>query len=173
MTGGQDRDGGGVAEWLSGRGILRVGAIPAFLSFLLLLSSTCLWIHQLYHACTAIPRLFSSHPSESLTHFAPELCRIVRVSFWRGGVGSGSPSSILAVHASWRPHRWPAVTWLNAPTPCTFGTLRAFSIARSVIEIVSGYLILRGRTLGQFFSLSLKNSFFILDYHSAGLLMVD
>ena len=80
--------GSGVAEWQSGRGglasLVLQGQGDSRFSF----SSAFLLIYW-FLVSAPVPRLHSdhlfvfSHPPESLTHFAPGLCRIGRGSFWR------------------------------------------------------------------------------------------
>ena len=57
-------------------------------------SSTCLRIPHIVLRLHSYHLFVLSHPPESLTHFAPGICRIGRASFWRWGVGSGSPTTI-------------------------------------------------------------------------------
>ena len=120
------------------RSFLWVGAIPPFLFLSWFSLSTCLRIAHLYNNRPAqqLPIFLLSKIPEFLTQFASGLCRIGIGRFWHWGVGSGSPTGILAAHAVWRPLGRPAVRWLQAPTPRTFGAVPATPIAFSSIETI-------------------------------------
>lgn len=97
--------GGGEEGWINGVSLLKRGSQCQgdfrFLFFFLLFSSSiCLRIPHLFQACRAITRLFVFPPTKFLTYFAPGLGR---GRFWRGVVGSRSPTRSLAAHAGWQP----------------------------------------------------------------------
>ena len=98
-----------------------------------------------------------SHLPKSLTHFAPGLYRIGRRSFWRWGVGSGSPATIRGMlvgdHLTGDPLATAGLQLaglqsadFRPPTPCSFDAVPATLITRSSVEI-HWYFMLRGYTL--------------------------